>query len=225
MSSNTLNKRERQILEGGDGSADDQGKDRGDETVTIERSLLDDLLSGLQRAHDRIDQLEENQSTFATNTAEKLNQIEQHLDGEVSTAGATVLDKKASMPRELRRESLSASEFRATVIHNHWDDLSWTAGDENNRKYLVDTQKVAPTRHMPSIFKRDLERELGDDLGWNEVYRAMKMVAKQSAPDSDDVEIEKDQAGRTHIKGGEYEYHEKPTPDADDVKKVLVEVP
>jgi hypothetical protein len=49
-----------------------------------------------------------------------------------------------------------------------------------------------------------------------QVYRAMEHVAKLTGG-----EEHQDEYGRLHIHGGEFEYHEKTTPDGSDTYKIL----
>lgn len=139
----------------------------------------------------------------------RVSQLERDLYGDGSSPAAlTALQQYARLPETERDTCLGASERRAVVIYEHWDEL---ADSLPNGSAGVSTKRDSTLKHNPSRFKIDLEHLLGEDLAWEQVYRAMKAVATLSGG-----EPEPDQYGRTHIVGGLYEFHERTSPDNTD---------
>lgn len=150
----------------------------------------------------------------------EINDLKARLDGQDPTdprannyyEDLTILEKYAEMTQEEREELLSGntSKLRAVMIFENW--RSWAKRVDAG--WLINTNHTRGSYGKSGI-KIDLEEETGEDLQSNEVYRAMRMVAKLSAKDTDDVEVLTDSYGRKHITGGAFEYHEKVNPDAD----------
>lgn len=133
-------------------------------------------------------------------------------------ADGTLLDKYAAMPSAERAELMGASERRAVRLYECWWDIAEQGAGGN---YAVTTRRRAPTKNSPSKLKIDLENLLDEDLAWEQVYRAMKAMARLSAPAREEVETTSDEHGRTRIAGGAFEYQERATPDGKDRYRVV----
>lgn len=151
---------------------------------------------------------------FQRDVEDRLSALE---DGHAATeadAAPHTLAKFAAMPEEERAELLGATDQRAVSIYEHWDDLA----EQANAGYVISTRRSSTTKHGTSKLRTDLNKIFDEDLEWTQIYRAMKAVARLSGGQET-----ADDWGRTHIYGGAWEFHEKPTPDASDTHKVLVE--
>lgn len=152
----------------------------------------------------------------------ELNKVRDELNGQDPTdprsspryADLTTLEKYARMSEEERDDLLGSSDQRAVLIFENWSDWSRTvdAGE------LINTNHTRG-KHGKTAISVDLQTATGEDLQANEVYRAMKAVAKLSASDPDDIEHLTDTNGREHVTGGAFEYHEKVNPDANGQKR------
>jgi hypothetical protein len=178
----------------------------------------DELRETIHELAGELESTKEDLRQYKTETNRRLNAIEQQLDGDVSTAGSTTLEQYASMPEDVREETLGPTDNRAVTLYLEWDNIAWK-GPYDDAEWCVDTKAKANQKNNPSRLKVNLERATNESLDWKEVYRAMKAVAKLSGGDE-----ETDQYGRTHIVGGDFEYHQLPTADNSGAKRVLKEV-
>lgn len=154
----------------------------------------------------------------------QLNELQEKVNGQDPTdprannfyEDLTILEKYARMSEEERADLLdgSPSKQRAVLIFQNWTD--WARNVDAG--WLINTNHTRGA-HGKSGIKIDLEQATGEDLQANEVYRAMRMVAKLSAQEKDEVDIVTDDYGRKHISGGAFEYHEKVNPDAQGQKR------
>jgi len=150
---------------------------------------------------------------------EKLHAIEDGAGGRDVELSLTVLEKYAEMDPGEREACLGPSDRRAVVLLEQWWDIAKQAGNGN---YVLTTIRNSTKKHNPAQVKIDLEQAAGEDLRWEQVYRAMRHLAKLSAASpQDEVESVTDQYGRKHITGGAFEYHEKTTPDGSDTYKLV----
>lgn len=154
----------------------------------------------------------------------KLNELQDKVDGQDPTdprsnnyyENLTILEKYERMSEGERQDLLSGSpsKRRAVLIFQNWADWSRT----------VEAGELISTNHTRGKYGKtaisvDLQTATGEDLQANEVYRAMKAVAKLSVQDTDEIEAVTDQYGREHVTGGAFEYHEKVNPDASGQKR------
>lgn len=149
----------------------------------------------------------------------QLNELQDKVNGQDPTdprannfyEHLTILEKYSRMSEAEREDLLdgSPSKQRAVLIFQNWTD--WARNVDAG--WLINTNHTRG-KHGKSGIKIDLEQATGEDLQANEVYRAMRMVAKLSAQEREDVDVVTDQYGRKHITGGAFEYHEKVNPDA-----------
>jgi len=154
----------------------------------------------------------------------QLNQLQDKVNGQDPTdprsntyyENLTILEKYSRMSEGEREDLLagSPSKRRAVLIFQNWADWSRT----------VDAGEIISTNHTRGKYGKtaisvDLQTATDEDLQANEVYRAMKAVAKLSVQETDEVEAVTDQYGREHISGGAFEYHEKVNPDANGQKR------
>lgn len=128
---------------------------------------------------------------------------------------SSTLEKYADIPENQRENLLGTTDCRAVVIYEHWDDIA----EKTTKGWALSTRRSSTKKNAPSKIKTELNKILEDDLAWTQIYRAMKAVAELSGSDqsTDDV-------GRIHLTGGDFEFHERVTPDNEDTYKVLVEV-
>jgi hypothetical protein len=171
--------------------------------VSVDRSSFppgddgDEVIETIQSLQDRVDDLEAENNRLTerlldveAENAELRRTIEQHAnrldDLETGTggepgaepSGLTELERKARIPRDVRRDTLSASEFRATVIFNHWEEWS----SKSQGREMITTKK---TRSGKAAIKQLLSSEVGKSLDWRLVYRAMSMVGRLTGGDSE----------------------------------------
>jgi len=144
-----------------------------------------------------------------------VNRLQDAVEDRDELVGASTLQKYASMDAADREELLSTSERRAVSIYRHWEELAWVA----NGKELLETQARANAKNNPSKLRYRLNKHFGESLQSNEMYRALKAVARLSGGEEDT-----DTNGRTHVTGGAYEYHVLPTADGTKTRRVLERV-
>lgn len=125
----------------------------------------------------------------------------------------TILEKYHEMSEEERADLLegSTAKLRALEIFENWTDWAM-CGTRDQSEWFISTNQTRGAYGKMAL-KIDLEQATGEDLQNVEVYRAMRMVAKLSAKDRDDVDVTTDEYGRKHITGGAFEFHEKVNPD------------
>lgn len=183
--------------------------------------------TGHQRqTHGVIDELREMLHETRRELAEERNarvNLEEQLtntkpDQTGDEIGTTIIESYAEMGEEERQDLVGVSDRRAAVLFNHWWDMAKQAGNGN---YVITTHRNSTLKNNPAQVKIDLEKYTGEDLHWEEVYRAMRHLAKKSVDDTDNIVIDTDGAGRKHILGGAFEYHERATPDGSDTYKVV----
>lgn len=114
-------------------------------------------------------------------------------------------------------ESLSTSETIAVTLHRNWDDIAWSLGDVDNRRFGVDTKTKANVKYQPSRLRYRLREQLGWDPANIQIYRGLKRLASLSGGE----ERVDARSNRVHISGGEYAYREMATADNQDVKRVV----
>lgn len=197
--------------------------------ATVSRSETSDEAEGaceheerFQKLESAVDMLQEELAKTRKELAEerqakrelvqKINQLNDAVEGNHDLVGATNLEKYAQMTDEEKAELLPSSQQRAVEIYESWDDLAWKA----NGQKLLETQARANAKNNPSKIKYRLEKHFDQSLQANEIYRAMKAVAKLSGG-----EESTDKNGRTHITGGEFEYHVYPKADNSGTRRVL----
>jgi seryl-tRNA synthetase len=175
-------------------------------------------IAALEERVDRLqNDLQKERQRRAETTDELRDAIDQLRavieDEDVDLDGKTTLEKYAAMPPEVREETLGASDRRAVALYENWFDVA----KQTKRGYVVSTSRNQHKKNSPSDLRPTLSDKTGEDLAWNEVYRAMKAVAKLSGG-----ELEIDDYDREHVAGGAIEYHEMPTADGQQMKKRLV---
>lgn len=144
-----------------------------------------------------------------------VNNLQEQIEGDASLTGSTTLEKYTEIDEDDREELLSTSERRAVDIYENWDELAWTTQQKN----LMETQARANAKNQPSKIKYRLEKHFDRSLQANEIYRAMKAVARLSGG-----EESTDTNGRTHVSGGDFEFHVLPTADNSGTRRVLERV-
>lgn len=141
---------------------------------------------------DRVGQLERRVQT----QAERIDELEQRLAAQpspdtvkwlvsqvqgggvgqpVDPEAMTTVERYAEMPLPERVDVLPASEMRATLLFENWSD--WVRrgpyGDE-----FISTAQERPGTLRVLLRERDptVSVSAGDDLAWNQVYRAMRAL-------------------------------------------------
>jgi hypothetical protein len=149
-------------------------------------------------------------------TVETLQQRQQNADSEYHPHQ---LSRLAAMDVSERRALLgpdAKAKRRAVKVYEHWDDLAWKLGSDDNPKYGMDTNTKANKKHQPAKIGVELRKLFDTDLSWNQIYRVMRALAKLSGG------IEHvDDYDRTHITGGEFKFEQRPTTDGSDTRKVV----
>lgn len=177
------------------GNPDDLKQNGNADRVLVSREEFESLLEDVRDLQTRVSQLESDDDREYTS---KLVEY-QHL------------------PPNRREELLTASEHRAVTLWEHWDKLAQPINDGAEG---ITTKRNSTKKYAPSQFKLDLENILGEDLEWQQIYRAMKRAAILSGGSTEHTEY-----GKTHITGGYLEYHERTSPDNTDhtTYRVLLE--
>ena len=191
--------------------------DEADPEKQIER-LREENRALEEEVQDLRDELTATKKTLFS----QVNQLRDELNGMDPTdprsgpryEDLTTLEKYERMSETERDDLLGPSDNRAVLIFENWTD--WAKSVQAGE--LISTNHTRG-KHGKTAIKIDLEQETGDDLAANEVYRAMKAVAKLSVQDPDDVDAVTDEYGREHVTGGAFEYHETVNPDAKGQKR------
>lgn len=161
---------------------------------------------------------------FQAKTERRLDALEQR-QSDTADEDAPELVRYAQFSEEQREDVLTTRQRIAVTLYEEWNEIAWTlgggsnyAGTKNNQRIGVDTKTTANAKYNPGKLKHELRRSLGEDLDSNQVYRGMKALADLSGG-----EEYVDEDGRLHITGGWFVYHEKPTADGNDTKRVVWE--
>lgn len=203
------------------GVVEDEMDDIAESTADPDAEIVElrELCRGLA---DRVDTAEEEIEKSRQQRQDifrRLSQLENQIKGDVTVAGSNELEQYALAPESMK-DQLTVNKRRALQLYENWSRIAWqTQAHEGNDAYYVDTNTRKNAKNHPSRLKHELETLEGEPLQWNDVYRTMQQMALMSGG-----EEETDEYGRTHIVGGGYEYHEKPTADNSKMKRVLVQV-
>jgi len=146
---------------------------------------------------------------------DKLSVALKNVDESSVEDNDSTLERYASIPEDQRKDLLGATDRRAVVIYENWDDIAERA----TKGWALSTRRSSGKKNAPSKIRTELNKILDDELAWAQIYRAMKAVAELSGS-----EQSIDEGNRIHLTGGGFEYHERVTPDNEDTYKVLVEV-
>jgi hypothetical protein len=128
---------------------------------------------------------------------------------------SSTLEKYADIPENQRESLLGATDRRAVEIYENWNDIAESTG----KGLALSTRRSSINKNAPSKIRTELNKILDEDLAWTQIYRAMKAVAELSGS-----ELSTDDVGRSHLTGGDFEFHERSTPDNEETYKVLVRV-
>jgi len=187
----------------------------GNDDVAARVAALESLVESMQADIADLEADLEAEREQKRELVQAFNRLQRAVEGRDGMVGASTLQKYASMDAADREELLSTSERRAVSIYRHWDELAWVA----NGKQLLETQARANAKNNPSKLRYRLKKHFGESLQATEMYRALKAVARLSGGDEDT-----DTNGRTHVTGGDYEYHVLPTADGSKTRRVLERV-
>jgi len=198
---------------------DIEAADDADELEALARELRDQLRD--QRAALRT--LEQRFQAFQQATDQRLTRLEES-EAVRGKDEVVPLETWLQLDAEAREKELSTSEQIALVLHEHWQDIAWTmgggsnyAGTQSAQRIGVDTNTTANAKYNPSRLKHRLKQALDFEPHHEQIHRGLKRLADATGGE----EFVDDAAGRTHIVGGWYQYHEKATPDGADTKRVL----
>lgn len=214
----SLTERDEQVL-----AVVDQEIERARETTDDADGEIEQLRALCRDLAERVDAVEQEQRAAREKRRDLFREIESlkqaiNADGQAVT-GTTELEQYATAPQGVRSD-LSANKRRAVRLYEHWTEIAWRpdANEKNRHKWRVDTATRKNAKNNPSRLKHELERLEDRSLNWNDIYRTIQQMAKMSGG-----EEHTDEFGRTHIVGGGFEYHEKPTSDNRKMKRVLKE--
>ena len=87
----------------------------------------------------------------------------------------TTVERYAQMPLDERVASLPASEVRATLIFENWREWS-TRGPYGDEALTTAQEKPATLRVLLRERDPTVQVDRGEDLAWNQVYRAMRAL-------------------------------------------------
>lgn len=195
----------------------EEGADEPSEEIAELRDLCRDLAARVDRVETEQAQAEQKRRDLRRD----ITQMQEMIQGDGSgVTGTTELEQYATAPEGMLSD-LPTNKRRAIRLYNNWLSIAWRpdANEENKNKWMVDTATRKNAKNNPSRLKHELELLEESGLSWNDVYRTMKHMAKMSGG-----EEHVDDYGRSHIVGGDYEYHEKPTADNSKMKRILKEV-
>lgn len=201
----------------------------GDENVSSADEKIEALREENRELEEEVQDLRDELTATKKTLFAEINKLRDEVNGKDPSDprsgnyydDLTVLEKYERMSDEERDELLSGcpSKRRAVKIFENWSEWS-QRGARDRDEQLISTNQTRGQYNKLAL-KVDLQSATGTDLQNVEVYRAMKMVAKLSVQDPDDVICETDQYGREHVKGGAFEFHEKVNPDSGNHYKVL----
>ncbi len=200
----------------------EQDIDAADDASELE-AIARELRAELRDHQAELRRLETEFQSFQQAVDERLTRLEnRQAAGEQDSA--VPLETWLQLDADARASELSTSEHIALVLHEHWQDIAWTMGGGSNyagttheQRVGVDTNTTANAKYNPSRLKHRLKQALDFDPHHEQVYRGLKRLADATGGE----EYVDDTAGRTHIVGGWYQYHEKATADGEDTKRVL----
>lgn len=188
------------------------------------QELAEDLREKIRAQRQQIRTLERQFNQFQQSVDQRLSRLE---DREAASEKDEVvpLETWMQLDQEAREKELSTSDEIALTLHERWDEIAWTmgggsnyAGSQNEQRVGVDTKTKANAKYNPSKLKHRLKTRLGFEPHHEQVRRGLKRLAEATGGE----EFVDDKAGRTHVVGGWYQYHEKATADGSDTKRVLV---
>lgn len=198
----------------------------GEDEEALSQAQIEELRRRNRQLEAEVEDLRDELTAWKQTVASRLNELGDRVNGRDPSdprAGnfyedLTILEKYSRMSNAEREELLGGnpSKLRAVKIFENWSDWSRTV----QAGQLISTNHTRG-RYNKIALKVDLQSATDEDLQNVEVYRAMKMVAKLSAQERDDVETITDEFDREHIHGGAFEYHEKVNPDSGDHFKIL----
>lgn len=203
-----LTDREAAVLDAATDEPDDETDPR-DDLVALHRAATSHSSQEYQALRDTVKEL-----------TRKVNELEDAVHGRTRSYGRpdTIVERYAEMDPEERQDLVGSADRRAAVLLTHWWDMAKQAG---NGSWVVTTHRNSTLKNNPAQVKIDLEKYCGEDLHWEEVYRAMRHLAKKSVDDPDTIETYRDDAHRLHIVGGAFHYHERATPDGQETYKLV----
>jgi hypothetical protein len=170
----------------------------GDDDDLVDRvAALESLVESMQADIERLEADLNAEREQKRELVQLINRLQGAVEGRDELVGASTLEKYASMDEADRERLLSTSEQRAVSIYRHWDDLAWVA----NGHEIIETQARATKKGKQSRAKYRLEKHFDESLHSNELYRALKAVARLSGG-----EASTDEYNHERISGGDFEF-------------------
>jgi len=216
-----LSERDRQVLEASGGGLESEVVDGEDAEEGVEYVRRDEF--------DELRDLVETTRREMAKLRGRVTEIEESADSGVSVSDdAPLIEKYRQMLENGDMDVFDNQPTlrRAVEIHQQWHDWKQSLGTSDSWSQGISTSTRSNRRYKPMQIKVDLEGSTipSGDLEAKEVHRAMKMLAKKSGQDEDDIQIHNDDGSRKHITGGIYEYHQRTSPDhtKSDIKHVVV---
>jgi len=102
-----------------------------------------------------------------------VSQVQGGHEQPVDPEAMTTLERYAQMPAGEREGSLPASEMRATLLFENWTE--WARSGPYGDEFMTTAQEKPATLRV-LLRERDptVAVDAGEDLAWNQVYRAMR---------------------------------------------------
>lgn len=152
-----------------------------------------DAQQRITELENRVDELEQAvENTPKQSSVEWLMSQMQNGGGEgVATEDMTTLERYAQMPLEERVQTLEASDMRATLVFDHWDE--WARSGPYGDEFITSVQ-ARPATLRVLLRERDptVAVSEGEGLAWQQVYRAMRAAHRLT-----DGALRYDEAHRT----------------------------
>lgn len=174
-------------------------KEQQDEPVEVKVSRLE---AENRKLRNRLDELED-----------RIDEIAASPRPEEDGDDLLPIERYSEKPKDVREHEFNESVVRAVEIFENW----WEVAGKTDKGWVASTKRNSVKKNNPSQFKLDVERVTDESLEWVQIYRAMQQLAKLSGG-----EVHKDDYDRLHIQYGAFEYHERPTPDGEQLYKMLV---
>lgn len=193
----------------------DEASEDGDDDLADRVAALESLMESMQADIERLEADLKSEHEHKRELIQLVNRLQAAVEDRDELVGASTLEKYASMDKADREELLSTSEQRAVSIYRHWDELAWVAQGHE----VIETQLRANATGKQSRAKYRLEKHFDESLQSNELYRAMKAVARLSGG-----EASTDEYNHERITGGDFEYRHVNKRSGDGTQRVLERV-
>lgn len=144
---------------------------------------ITELENRVQEQAERIEKLERKQDGRVGNETivwmlKRVEEIVLGRDGDssgIEVEEMTTAGRYVQMPLGERAEAIGASELRATLIFENWTE--WAREGPYGDEFISTAQsKPAPLRMLLREADPTVDVQAGEDLAWQQVYRAMRAL-------------------------------------------------